>query len=149
MFDFLKKTFLRRHFLIEPKVQLTITGYLIAINLISFVFTFLLVYSAVKSATTEVIQSAPACEAQISALGQAELENYGWIFAACGIATLIIGLMGGILVSHRAVGPVFRLRKILKLIEEGKPIESVSVRRHDFFADLFPQIERIAKLCRK
>lgn len=59
-----------------------------------------------------------------------------WAFLwTSGIIT-IVGTFIGIRFSHRLAGPIFRLKKELRRINDGEKIEEVNLRDADFFTEM-------------
>ena len=61
------------------------------------------------------------------------------IFPALLIA-LIVGMgasvMAGVLYSHRLAGPLYRIRRTLSEVQEGKPLRPIVLRKNDEFKEL-------------
>lgn len=61
------------------------------------------------------------------------------------IALLPVFLYDTIKMSNRFVGPIYRFRKNLKSLAEGKAVEEMSFRTKDFWADLSSDFNQVAK----
>lgn len=62
------------------------------------------------------------------------------------ILLIIIGVgIVALLQSHRVVGPLYRLKRYIDLLSEGKEIPPVKIRRHDEFKELADSLEKLRK----
>jgi len=59
-----------------------------------------------------------------------------WLFL--GTATTIYGILfvGGVLLSHRIAGPIFRMCKEFESVSNGEPLKEVKFRPRDYFPEL-------------
>ncbi|MCU0712457.1 MAG: hypothetical protein MUC43_10385 [Pirellula sp.] len=67
------------------------------------------------------------------------------VLVAISIALLPAFLYDTIKMSHRFAGPIYRFRKNLKILAEGKPVEEISFRGNDFWSDLSNDFNEVAK----
>ena len=65
--------------------------------------------------------------------------------AAASFVLLPIILLDVLKLSHRWVGPVFRLRNALKSLGQGETIPPVQFRQRDFWQDLAGDLNAVAK----
>ncbi|XZE22543.1 hypothetical protein SH449x_002473 [Pirellulaceae bacterium SH449] len=61
------------------------------------------------------------------------------------IALLPVFLYDTIKMSNRFVGPIYRFRKNLKSLAEGKAVEEMNFRNKDFWAELSSDFNQVAK----
>ena len=137
-----------RNYLIDRKVQLTITAVILAVTLGLTGLLGVFWYHEVRGAS-EVIRlnaiSAMGPEAA-AALG-AELEAadrlrlillivYGLLLAVCITAY-------GIVMTHRFAGPLYKIRKHMEDIAEGRLYGLWSLRQSDHLQDFFATFERM------
>lgn len=59
-----------------------------------------------------------------------------WMFLATSGLITFIGTVIGIRFSHRLAGPIFRLKKEMRRLNDGEKIEEVNLRDADFFKEL-------------
>ncbi len=64
------------------------------------------------------------------------------IFSACGVIILTL------FVTHKIVGPVFRLRKEINLMKEGNLVRNFSIRNRDQLKDLAQGLSSMASIFR-
>lgn len=57
------------------------------------------------------------------------------VFAAAGVISLLILTLGGIYISHKVAGPLYRLKKNLEQ-SSMKNLKSVGFRKGDYFTDI-------------
>jgi len=60
----------------------------------------------------------------------------------CFIVGFIISNLALLFISHKVVGPIYRLMKTLNEIEESGTIKPVTFRRDDFFQELTEVVNR-------
>lgn len=61
------------------------------------------------------------------------------------VALLPVFLYDTIKMSNRFAGPIYRLRKNLKSLAEGKPVEEINFRDKDLWAELSVDFNEVAK----
>lgn len=59
-----------------------------------------------------------------------------WTFLATAGIISVVGTFIGIRFSHRIAGPIFRLKKELRRINNGEKIQEVNLRNADFFMEM-------------
>ncbi len=108
--------------------------HLLVVNLIYF-FTLLLIFVTVLFVPIIIeMESASLSpeKAQEAANQFLILHTRAWP----AIATIFILMIAhSFIVSHRIAGPLFRLRSILKMIQEGDLSTQVTIRRHDYLLE--------------
>jgi signal transduction histidine kinase len=132
----LKKDYKRENLLINPKFQLTIISYFIAV---SFAIIGIL-YSANEYFFTKFLQmglDAKLAEDhvyfQFLKDQKAVMINVYLVVAA---VVFIITCVAGIIISHRISGSVYRITKHMLGMAEGKDLTEVTLRKNDFFKEL-------------
>ncbi len=77
-----------------------------------------------------------ASEALGHMLGPSTLTH---TFLAAGLVVLVLGVLfvrDALLLTHRLVGPIYRLRKMIQAVKAGQEVERMSLREGDFLHDL-------------
>jgi hypothetical protein len=150
-----------RNFLLEPKFQLKYTGMVVAVTL---VVAAVLGYQAYEYSTgqTELLSMERMNDATVGAGGapdaqfMSDLERYARdedrkvalaVLAGIGVLALALALTG-IVVTHRVVGPAFRLRQLLRQVSEGRLRPAGSLRKHDELQDVFVMFQRMVSSLR-
>src|SRR5262245_57963100 len=138
-----------RNYLLEPRFQLKYTGMVVGVTLL---VGGVLGYQAYQYSTgqTELlnIERMDAVVGKGSAPDEqfiADLERYARdadrkvAFAVLGgIGVLALALaFTGIVVTHRLVGPAYRLRQLLRQVSEGRLRPAGKLRKHDELQDVF------------
>lgn len=67
------------------------------------------------------------------------------IFIVVAIVVNLLVVLGGLWISNRIAGPIFRVETSLRQLSEGERVTPISFRKHDFFPDLVALINRLAE----
>jgi methyl-accepting chemotaxis protein len=149
-----------RNYLLEPKFQLKYTGMVVGVTL---VVAAVLGYQAYKYSTgqtellnIEKMEAATMNGAVADARFIADLEGYAReadrkvaMAILGGIAVLALALgITGIVVTHRLVGPAYRLRQLLRQVSAGSLAPAGSLRKHDELQDVFLAFQEMVKSLR-
>src|SRR5882762_573812 len=54
-----------------------------------------------------------------------------------------VSLLAGIFYSHRLAGPLYRIRRTLSDVQEGKPMRPIVLRKNDEFKELAEDLNRL------
>jgi hypothetical protein len=140
-----------RNYLLEPKFQLKYTGMVVGVTLVVAAVLGFQVYDYSTGQTRllnlERMGSAAAADAQFIA----DMERYA-LEADRKVALAVLGGIGllalalaftGIIVTHRLVGPAYRLRQLLRQVSEGRLRPAGSLRKHDELRDVFEMFQRM------
>jgi methyl-accepting chemotaxis protein len=146
-----------RNYLLEPKFQLKYTGMVVSVTL---VVAAVLGYQAYKYSTgqtellnIEKMEAATMSGAVADARFIADLEGYAReadrkvalaIMGGIGVLALALGLTG-IVVTHRLVGPAYRLRQLLRQVSAGSLQPAGSLRKHDELQEVFVAFQEMVK----
>jgi hypothetical protein len=140
-----------RNYLLEPKFQLKYTGMVVGVTLVVAAVLGFQVYDYSTGQTRllnlERMGSAAAADAQFIA----DMERYAQeadrkvalaVLGGIGLLALALGLTG-IVVTHRLVGPAYRLRQLMRQVSEGRLRPAGSLRKHDELRDIFEMFQRM------
>jgi hypothetical protein len=135
----------KRQYLLEPKLQLGVTFYFLL-----FQFGALwIIYWSVKRTLLAVLENTAQMSNQCSALildNQDSVRNIlNTVFGSNAIVVTMFALVGGILISHRIAGPVYRFKAVIRQMAKGEDPGKISVRKSDYFADLVPLLQDLQK----
>jgi methyl-accepting chemotaxis protein len=143
-----------RNYLLEPKFQLKYTSMVMAVTV---VVAAVLGYQAYRYSTgqTELL-NIERMEAKGSAADAqfiADLEEYSraadrkvLLAVLGGIAVLAFALgVTGIMITHRLVGPAYRLKQLLREVSDGRIHVSGKLRKHDELQDVFEAFQRMVE----
>lgn len=125
-------TFKRSRILVDSSFQLNLLGrmllYFFVIAFTGFHVAFF--YEAMISIATNGIRK-PLAELYLDFLHQQRTI----LFAFATLAPILLYDM--LKFSHRIAGPLYRCRKIMLEMAEGKPVPAFKPRKHDMMRDLF------------
>lgn len=137
--------FRRKRFLINPKVQLAIIGFNFALATLAIVVFYAEnIYLFAKF--TEMESPEFLTDPIIAQMIADEQFRMKIVFA--GTAAVVLGMIviGGLVLSNRVVGPIYRLERHLKELLEGKAqAGSLSFRKKDFFHELADLMNKALK----
>jgi uncharacterized protein YneF (UPF0154 family) len=60
------------------------------------------------------------------------------------VVAIVASVIGTLLVSHRMVGPIYRIRKDLTEVAAGKKVQPIRLREGDYLHELVELINRLA-----
>jgi hypothetical protein len=143
------KKFYRSHFLINSKLQLSLVLYFVAIGLAVAIGSYILLYRGFQGYIDEVASGLPGIDKNAVTEVLKDLRsNLLRDFAVSSVSGLVGVFLGGILVSHRIAGPLYRIEQAMKgFVNEGNDSE-VHLRKHDYaksLADLYNQMVKKIK----
>lgn len=135
----------KRTYLLEPRLQLGITFYFLLFE----IATLSMIYFSVKASLMAVLQHTASMSPSCSVLIKDNEENIRQIlmviFGTNAVVMTMFALIGGILISHRIVGPLFRVKTVLRQILDGKDPGHIRVRHSDYFTEIVPLLEELQK----
>ncbi|MCH7686986.1 MAG: hypothetical protein IH899_09945 [Planctomycetes bacterium] len=71
------------------------------------------------------------------------LWNQYWPILVCMVCMLPFSLLDALQLSNRFAGPMFRLRRQMHLLAEGKQVEPLMFREGDFYHEMALDLNRI------
>jgi signal transduction histidine kinase len=95
---------------------------------------------ALQVGLTEAVRIAPKSEAILSLYRDGQFAILNGVFLVFGIIGAVFTFIGGIFISHRAVGPLYRLRRLMREASEGRFPDSFKLRKNDYFEELFVEL---------
>lgn len=137
--------FRRKRFLINPKVQLSIIGFNFALATLVIVVLYAQnIYLFAKF--TEMESPEFLNDPIIAQMISDEQFRMKLVFAITSAVVLGMIVVGGLVMSNRVVGPIYRLERFLKEYLDGKAkAGSLSFRKKDFFHELAELINKAVK----
>lgn len=131
-----------KNFLINPRFQLKYIFWLGTSGLLLVCINAGIFYYFMHENYTLLVELSPMTEQARQQL-YGELKN---ILIVLGVASLIfltlISLVG-LVISHRAAGPVFHMNRVLTNILNGNPNQRVHLRPNDEFQDLAHNLNKV------
>jgi len=133
-----------RSWLIYPEIQLR----LLAVNLIAVLFVGFsalagLLFAARKLRDLGLKGNLPADHPFFEFLALQNASFVGTVGVVLALA-VVISIVGTLLVSHKLVGPLYRIRKDLTELDSGKAIQPIRIRDGDYLHELVQLINRCA-----
>ena len=143
-----KRAWKRRVLLINPKFQLTFLFYMLVIAATIIVVLYVAnVYFFKRSYEAGQTVGLPPDHIYFTFIDN-QRSTMKWIFLLASGITMINLTFWGLYLSHRVAGPIYRLRKHMVELAEGRTDRDVNFRTNDFFpelADAFNQFVKIFK----
>lgn len=133
--------------LINPKFQWTLIGYA------SFIAALILlaVYGLFSFGFHEFVQigtqaGLPTDHVYFQFIRMQE-TTFLRVIAAIALLIAVILIVGGLIISHKIAGPVYRMQKELLSMAEKEPIElrNINFRKGDFFPELAEAFNSLVK----
>ena len=133
-----------RNYLLDRRFQLKYTSMVVGVTLIVASLLGAVAYSESKGQTEALqIQLAvqpdldPQVAAHLDAFGkQRDRQMLGGILAGIALLTFALGLTG-IVITHKIIGPAYRIRKLLATVAKGHLKVDGHLRRGDELQDVF------------
>ncbi len=136
----------RRQFLINPKLQLTIIGF----NCVLAVLAIIIFYFLNVNLFNEFVRPKDAefvSDPFIQQMVAEATSKLRMMFALTAAAVMCTMITGGLILSNRVAGPIYRLQKHINELISGKATGDVHFRDKDFFPELAESFNKlIAKL---
>lgn len=138
-----------RNYLLDSRFQLRYTGMVVVVTFIIASFLGWIAYQQSKGQTEMMTigMMDDAVDAGAMELIQAEAEAYDRQFLLSiigGIAILVLSLGAtGILVTHRIVGPAFKMKSLFRDVADGHLRIRGGLRKGDELQDVFLEFERM------
>lgn len=133
-----------RNYLLDRRFQLKYTSMVVAVTV---AVAGILGYFAYQFSEeqTEVLTAQLAAEPDLDPQTAADLEGFArqadrqvrnWIIVGVLVLALALGVTG-ILVTHRVVGPAYRMRRIFESIGDGRLEITTGIRKGDELQELY------------
>ncbi len=74
-----------------------------------------------------------------------EDQSVLWLLGVFSVALVLTLFLVGILATHRIVGPIHVVERMIEQVMAGQPITKRKLRRGDEFVDLFNQVNQLAE----
>ena len=133
-----------RNYLIDRRFQLKYTGMVLLVTVTVAGGLGYLAYGF-SQGQTEALTAQIMAQPDLAADTASDLEEFAQqedrkirnaILAGVLLLTLALGLMG-IIVTHRVVGPAYRMRRLFEHVGEGKFEVTTGIRKGDELQELF------------
>jgi methyl-accepting chemotaxis protein len=133
-----------RNYLLDRRFQLKYTSMVVGVTLVVASLLGAVAYSESKG-QTEALQIQLAAQPDLDPQVAAHLDAFGkerdrqmlaGILAGIGLLTLALGLTG-IVITHKIIGPAYRIRKLLATVARGHLRVDGALRKGDELQDVF------------
>ncbi len=137
-----RPSFLRRQYLINSKLQLRIAmAMVLEVALITATLSLILLYvnDYYLGLITYFVGSAEADQISLSDISRG---MYYFIFGGVAFSSVVFALIG-IFVSHKVAGPLYRLKRYMTIVRNGRYSHEIRFRKDDQLhdmADVFNQM---------
>ena len=144
------KKFSRSHYLINSKLQLSLVFYFMMIGVAVGVGGYWQLSCAIQGAITGINEGIPGIDVQSLPLLLESLKiDLLRQQAISSIAGLVTIFLGGILISHRIAGPLYRIESAMKAYLEKGDQSEVHLRKNDFAGSLAVLYNQLIKKASK
>lgn len=143
-----------RNYLLDRRFQLKYTSMVVAVTLVVASILGALAYHESKGQTA-ALQIQLTMQPDLDPRVVAELESFGRerdrqillaILGGIGVLTLALGITG-ILITHKVVGPAYKLRMLFGTVSKGQLRVDGALRKGDELKDVFAAFnEMVARL---
>src|SRR5690554_986215 len=140
-----------RNYLLDPQFQMKYVGMVVGVTFVVASVLGALVYDFSTSLTESMManellldeyQGAASFQQMQESAEAADRRVLMWI--VLGVLTLVVALgLTGIVVTHKVVGPAYKMRLLVGEIGEGKLTLSGRLRRGDELQTLFESVEEM------
>ena len=147
-----------RNFLLEPKFQLKYSGMVVGVTVIvAAVLGYLAYRYSTGQTELQNLQLIAARGEAVDAHFISDLDRYAQqadqrvmfgILMGIAVLTLALGTTS-IVITHRLVGPAYRLKRMLAAVTDGRIAGVGALRKHDELQDVFEAFQQMTKRLRE
>ncbi|MBI3323890.1 MAG: hypothetical protein HYZ92_01240 [Candidatus Omnitrophica bacterium] len=137
-----RPSYRRRRWIVEPAYQWTMTSAIVGFLLLVVLANLVLIYYALWS-------TLHALELNQEAVFVAVFRSVAWTVTSGLMIMVPLVILGGLLLTHKVVGPLERLRYALDQLGTGQHNLQLKLRRGDVLAGLADSINRLAATLRQ
>lgn len=138
-----------RSFLINPKFQWTLIGYAAAgATLILLTIYGLITYGFHRFIEVGTVLGLPPDNVYFEFIRMQEV-SFNQVILAIALAIGLVLIVGGLVISHKIAGPIHRMKKELKKMQESDPpaLREIQFRKGDFFPELADSFNELVRRC--
>jgi hypothetical protein len=134
----------RQKWLNEAAIQLRVVAYFLSFSLIVLAFLYCETERSLSYLHSEFVRMDPHSERLLELYDEQLLERLRFLFATHAIALAVLAALGGILISHRIVGPIQRMSRFLAQIAKDEDPGHIRLRKNDFLKALADSLQEVA-----
>jgi len=76
----------------------------------------------------------------------ARLQTFIWLVAVIEVLFIVVAIFHGARASNRIAGPIYRLKKVMRMLADGDLNCRIRLRKHDHLQDLAGEINDMLRL---
>ncbi|MCM2323333.1 MAG: hypothetical protein NDJ90_08740 [Oligoflexia bacterium] len=136
--------FYKRQYIVNPRFQWELTGFFIGISL---VLTGAMVWWVKRFFRDFAVVCGTNRYQEYLVAGE---SNFLWMVTLAGVIAFVFATLGGILLSHRVAGPLYRFRRHMMKMKDAEFVGPIHFRKNDYFPELAQTFnEEIVENCLK
>ena len=131
-----RPSLLKRRYIVNPKVQFTIMGVMIFVAMASTIAFYIAqgIFFDQFSSIADGLHYPATHPFRQFIITQKGIFSTFFVYAT--LANLVLIALMGMFLSHRIVGPVFRITNSLEAIVKGDASAQITIRKNDCFQEL-------------
>ncbi|MBI3995331.1 MAG: methyl-accepting chemotaxis protein, partial [Nitrospirae bacterium] len=138
---------MRKQYLIDRRFQLQWTGKIfLLMTAVSIIVGWTITYVVWDATTTQLkglVAQAVLTQTQVLPISSTIKSSIALGLITRGLILIFILAVLSIFLTHRIAGPVYKIRKTIRLVHDGSSAERVVLRDHDEFQDLAREVNRL------
>ncbi len=135
--------FWKRKYVVDKKFQFEITGYFLSFYFIVLVALYLFLRFSILGSFEDIQKLESINTGTLDLLKEHLMQILNFVFI---IFTMVGGgfaFAGGIFISNKISGPIFRLQKVIQQMTIGNYQNYFKVRKGDYCEKLFDEVEKL------
>ncbi|NDF14232.1 hypothetical protein EB061_02775 [bacterium] len=140
-----------RSFLINPRFQWTLIGYAASgATLILLTIYGLISYGFHRFVQVGTQLGLPPENIYFEFITVQE-KSFNQVILAIALAIGMVLIVGGLVISHKIAGPIHRMKKELRKMQESDPpaLREIQFRKGDFFPELAESFNELVRTCNR
>ena len=138
-----KGRWMRYRFLIDPKLQLPLIIYFLVFPAFINGFLYWRIKSLLQLVLMECQQFKSTPLSALELLFPNDVSRLNSLFIEYGLIMTVFFMSGGILVTHRIVGPIYRLKMHMRKVLNGENPGKLFFRKNDYFQEVADQLNEV------
>ena len=141
----------KRSLLINPKFQWTLIGYAALVSVLILISIYALFSFGFHQFNQFGSQAGLAPDNIYFQFIEMQQSTFTRVIVAIAIVVTAILLIGGLYISHRIAGPIYRMQKELQDMSEEKPVDlrAIQFRKKDYFPELAETFNHLVEVWKK
>lgn len=137
----------RRKFIVNRRVQFTILGFSLGMAVLAIAVIFLQNMYALSTFMDADFRELLGDSTLLQMIEEGR-KRVRVALLVCSLLILVVLTVGGILLSNRVVGPIYRLQKHMEAVLRGENVGPVVFRKGDFFQEVGDQYNEVIQTLR-